>query len=769
MGTDFNKINPEQAKEIINALKDGKINDKEAEKLKLTPQEQKDLNEAFSSGEVQIGDFVLVNKGKSKDGKKQYSQTKKAPQQTPKEEPGFFAKAWNRVKRDVAAYGQNFSNAWNKSDGFVETAGALVGATTKTATDIVKNNADYVEKGVAEATGSKIAGKVAKYVSGAGIAADAVEAVEDVGDWSAAKIRAAAEEYDGTEKALLLSFADFVDDMNAADIALLFVGGAGAAKGFKELPRVLQLLKGINVAKPVTVAATAAAAVGMTSCAGGDEQILGDITNINNAEVNVNISSVTQQTGLTKADLEALLKPFGVKLDVLVEAAENTQELIESILKCITQSNQLLQDIKNDMNENSANILKAIAELQASVNDITNLINKLPADIKAQFEGDLNAIINAIKNGNTSMAELKVIIEGLAEKLEGIIDRLDVNNKYQKDIKELLEKINSGQMSDSEKLIEMINLLKNIENITGEINNKLDVVINKLEGMYAQNENIQKYLAKIAEYIKQNNSKTDVTNELLQKLIDKSQGGGQGGGGLTEAQLEAILKAISENGNKIDVTNKLLADMKNGQEYILEAINKFGVDILNKMDTVIKLINDMQGDNTEVKAALENILKQLVKMDGNQQANAQKILDAIANIKVTGGGVVDLSSVEAMLAKLIELVGKNGEQLTDINAKLDVLNITAKAIEDKLDASNKDHKVIIDILNSIKDSQAKGYDDSKLLAILDLISGKLDDILAAIKDHDVKVTVDVTGKVSCECNCGGNHEGILGDLDDLLG
>ena len=49
---------------------------------------------------------------------------------------------------------------------------------------------------------------------------------------------------------------------------------------------------------------------------------------------------------------------------------------------------------------------------------------------------------------------------------------------------------------------------------------------------------------------------------------------------------------------------------------------------------------------------------------------------------------------------------------------------------------------------------------------LDKILQKLDEIKDAIKNH--KVEVDVTGKVTCECNCGQNHEGILGDLNDIL-
>ena len=58
MGTDFSKVNADKAQQIINALKDGKINSNEAKNLKLTPEEAAALNEAFSSGEARIGDFV---------------------------------------------------------------------------------------------------------------------------------------------------------------------------------------------------------------------------------------------------------------------------------------------------------------------------------------------------------------------------------------------------------------------------------------------------------------------------------------------------------------------------------------------------------------------------------------------------------------------------------------------------------------------------------------------------------------------------------------
>ena len=773
MGTDFSKVNADKAQQIISALKDGKINSKEAKDLKLTPEEAAALNEAFSSGEARIGDFVLVNKGKSKDGKKQYSQTKKAEPQIPQEEPGFFEKAFNKVKKDVSKYAKTFTNAWNNSSGFVETTGAMIGATTKTVTDVAKDYAHNVEKGVAEATGSETLGKVAKYTAGIGIVADAAEAVDEVGDWSAGKIRDAAKSYTGTERQLLESFADFVDNMNAADIALMFVGGAGAAKGFKELPKVLQLLKGISFGKVAVPAMGVAAAASMTSCSP--------------EEVNVNQSvavKITQdssladaikalkegqdvQTSILRAILEKQIKN-GTTLEEIKNLTGGNALVLSQILTAMTENNTLLNDIKTEMGANTDAILSAIIDLKSSVDNIQKLIENLPTEIKNSLSGDLNAILNAINKGNVSLDQITANVEALAAKLDGILDQIKVNGKTQKEIKEILEKIQSGQMKDSEKLLAMINLLKSIDSVTNEINGKLDAIINKFENAFPDNKDIKAALEKIEKYLEQNNNKTDVTNSLLEKLLNKAQNGG-----LSEKDLQKILDAIAKNGDKIDTTNKLLENMSSQneklQKEILNYIAAVGFEMNGHLNKILEAVKNIKtGDGANVEALLEKIL---AKMDGN----TNDIIKAISNIKVTGGAV-DLSSVEAMLKELIEISKKNGDKLSSIDSRLDVLNVTTKAIEEELKkqgkANGERYEKLMALLSSMKDAIGKGgnnFDDTKLMKALELISGKLDDILAAIKDHDVKVTVDVTGKVKCECNCGKNHEGILGDLDDILG
>ena len=121
-----------------------------------------------------------------------------------------------------------------------------------------------------------------------------------------------------------------------------------------------------------------------------------------------------------------------------------------------------------------------------------------------------------------------------------------------------------------------------------------------------------------------------------------------------------------------------------------------------------------------------------------------------------------------------------------MDTKLEVINVTSKAILEKIKKESekadkkydKVYNLMQEIFNKLGASDVT-YDDAKLLEILnklyemvggklDNIDGKLDEILNAIKDHKVNVTVDVTGKVKCECDCGKNHEGIIGDLEDLM-
>ena len=882
MGIDFSKINEAQAKEIINALKDGKIDDADAKKLGLTEQEQEALNQAFSSGQVEIGDFIYVNKGKvTKEDGKTYQLGEI------QEKPG----AWETYTQQWKDFGnntvQNFKDAWNNSNGFWGTVGALFGATTKGVDGLIRTNASATHDAIYRATGSEIVADVAKYVNG-GLGADALEAIDTGSDWTADKIRELANGMDNPEdKELLLAFADIVKDINGVDIALLFAGGAGAASKVPALAKLApQSLSRIGqlLSKAPAAGAAVAAGVAMTSCSDDDKEpgrIYGDtsltITVVVNTYVDTNWDKIIEaikelqagnQEGMEEIaeELRNLVAEYiemNSKVDDLNEALnealakiDSINEVLEYILEQLVASNNYLFQISQDLQRQGKKleeiilILNDIKTTMESMNTLIGNINVSNSDIKKE----LQAIYDQMYQGGLTLQEMNNQIKALKELLTEILNNQEYQITLQKDsnmtldqIKALLANIDATDMSQLETLIDILNAIKEVgdkvDTLIGQVNTAIDLISKQ----YENDQEIKNDLDVILQLVQNNQVDASKTNELLNQIIEMLNKFGSSE--ITKEDIAAIIDAISKNGDKIDATNQLLAKIqaqdenfqkqvlailadlgvqssealtaileaivndsakldaiaqllakiqatveKYGEEgkdlgnQILEAINKLGIDISGKLTQILEVANNSTNDGKAIMALLDKVLAKLDTMDANQQASAKAIIEAIANIKIGDGGSgnVDLSSLEKMLSELLELTSKNNGLLEDINGKMDVINLTIERAKNEILAhmnqsdatteailnalnefknisTSNDKEIlskmdtIINILNNIKDST---YDDTALMS-------KLDEILAAIKDHNI--TVDITGKVTCECNCGGNHEGILGDLEDVLG
>ena len=503
------------------------------------------------------------------------------------------------------------------------------------------------------------------------------------------------------------------------------------------------------------------------------------------------LQGLSDGQNVTNQTLAAILEreiANGMTSEQILSLVNGNQQLLQRILDAVCENNDLLDDVVANQEASQATqeaILDAIVQIQNSIDVLTQLAADTNSKIPDDLKGDLNAILNAIKDGNASLESINKNVESLAGKLAEVSDDIKANGKTQEEIKAILEKIQSNQVSDSEKLLLMLDLLKSIESISSEINDKLTEItntVNEINNKFDNDKDIAAALDKLMQLVQQNNDKADVTNELLEKLISMYENSG-GTGGITKEDIAAIIDAIAANGDKIDATNQLLAKIQNEnaefQKVMLDAISKFGADILEKLTQILNVVNQDADNGKNIQDLLNKVLS---KMDENTEA----IIDAIGNIKIGDGGAVDLSSLETMLSELLQLTSKNNGLLESIDGKMDVINLTIERAKDEIlakmdkndantqailakldefmnlsnansEAILKKMDTIINVLNNIKDNT---YDDSALMA-------KLDDILAAIKDHNI--TVDITGKVTCECNCGGNHEGIIGDLEDILG
>ena len=202
---------------------------------------------------------------------------------------------------------------------------------------------------------------------------------------------------------------------------------------------------------------------------------------------------------------------------------------------------------------------------------------------------------------------------------------------------------------------------------------------------------------------------------------------------------------------------------------ILNYLGAIGFDMNKNFTAILGAINTGNNGTSELKSLLEKVLAKQDQNMNTVNTNCKAIIEAMGNIKVNNNGKVDLSSLEKMMSELLAQSKKNGNILSSINGKTDVLNATTKSILDVLEKETGKNDVrYTNIANLLKalGNKIDGKDDKDMLDRLDKVLAKMDEIKDAIKNH--KVTVDVTGKIECKCNCGQNHEGILKDLDDIL-
>lgn len=323
-------------------------------------------------------------------------------------------------------------------------------------------------------------------------------------------------------------------------------------------------------------------------------------------------------------------------------------------------------------------------------------------------------------------------------------------------------------------------IIKRLDSIDNGIANQYKVFLGKLQ-VIIDNQNATKESIEF-----QFNNLMSEIKHWLEQIVD-NQISIRTDNNKNAADILAAILAIMDNKGDIEAKlaelMKLLGQIKTVSEDILAEIRKAKDELKATLNTnnqdVLNAIAKLDENDQKTLSVLNDIKALINKYGEDGRKLGEKILIAIGNVS----GNVDLSKVIELLEKLLkgqnvtneglanmtnvvsEFKAKNQEQLDVIISKLDKINAAIEKLgADVTFGMNA-------ILNAIKDVPDFSAKLDAILQKLDALGETAKDILKAIKDHDVKVTVDVTGKVKCECNCncGSTHEGIIGNLTDLLG
>ncbi len=448
----------------------------------------------------------------------------------------------------------------------------------------------------------------------------------------------------------------------------------------------------------------------------------------------------------------------------------------------------------------------------------------------------LDAILVAVKNGTMSIEEALNQIKGLVSDIKGLLGQVISSlNKAEKDraefkellkennanVKELIEQGKTIIASDSVRNAKLDDLASAIKNLNIDMNSGIDNLANKLNMStnqliavmkqlgYNQEQITKMTAAEILAAIKENTAETKKNGEIMLVGFNNLEGIIKDYGAKGEAFAKDVLNYIAAVGFEMNRNfGNLIAEVKAGRvsldeiKALIAAMNKnieqngeaakdntdkilnyiaaVGYEMNRNFTAILNAINNGGKGTEKIEALLEKVLEKQDQNMNKIDTNCKAIIEAMSNIKVDGGKI-DLSSIEAMLKDLLAQSKKNGNTLSSIDGKLNVIQIIQQAILDKINAEahkgdqryERADAFMTEVLDKLGNQSGAGkYDDTKLLEALkglsNLIDNKTDKLLEAIKDHDVKVTVDVTGKVKCECNCGKNHEGILDDINNIL-
>ncbi len=516
--------------------------------------------------------------------------------------------------------------------------------------------------------------------------------------------------------------------------------------------------------------------MGMTSCSGplGDEPDI-KIEDNSNITVNVQLSVKIEDTMhdsnvQNHQEIVALLNSILTAINNGNKVNQENQALLNKILTALTTANlndedikALLQKVLDTMNQAIADG-KEISNKQTKImNAILDAITKLDSNLSAKLMaiidkidamGDNNYnmlvdILNAIKTGNGDNSKLLEAI--LNQVIEGNEQNKDMDAKTHQLLADILNSIGNFENSMKDALAAVIAKIGDVSVMTSENKALLEAILNKMGDMDAANQqNFAAILNAIAEGNKINAEGVKVLTAILNKL-DKMDASTQG---YFKTVIDMLVKGNDINAEILNKLTQVLAKLDkmdasqaNFFTQILAKFDKLDAGQQANLEKILDAINNNTAainKNTVVaEATYELVAKLLDKVDG-LNVNVSEILDAIANISV-GGGNVDLSTVEKLLADLLKSSEMNNKVLTNIEAKLDAVAVTIGGIKVAL---GEGHEKILAKLDEILKKIPNGCHCD-----IDAILVKLDILIESIQKNP---------------NDDNKHEGILDDLEDLF-
>lgn len=477
-----------------------------------------------------------------------------------------------------------------------------------------------------------------------------------------------------------------------------------------------------------------------------------------NIDSNAGFDKVVNTLNMSKTELINVMIKLGYTQAQIEKM--NAAEIIKAIKENTTATknnttrleeiNNEIKDGKIDAKAAADKIINLLEDINKNILNLTDSFNNFVKDYKNEKNEACKLLVQILKNGkvqtsilnqmNSKLDNMDSNISGIKASVDALLEIAQDDTKYNELMKTLKEiQANGSSNIDYQKLEEMFKALGiNIADAINMSRAELVATIKDFEKTYVdteqkQTEELQTIQAKIDDlqiFISNNNNKdlldainklnqsvnngsADVTNELknIEAQLEKLQ-----------ATVDAILKSIGSQASKVDV-------------YFQKFDAKFG-DILGKLGNIESQLNTIIANQKTAQVYLDNLLKEV-----------QNLKAEIKKLQNQGGSGIDYDKLDQMWkehdAANYEKYSKLIKDLGIDPSKLDSIEDLLKSIDAKTSYIKQNNDILKQILDKL--NNAPDY------------TAKLDKIIELLE------------KFKHNCNCGNNNEGILDELDKILG
>ena len=453
----------------------------------------------------------------------------------------------------------------------------------------------------------------------------------------------------------------------------------------------------------------------------------------------------------------------------LVENGKTQQEannLIKQLISDVQSGNKTAEAAFNEIKELLGNIDETLGEISQVLKDLLSDFDSFYNDYKNDKDKEFHLLDQLIQNGKLQTSILQSMnntINSMSENITGIKTNTD----------KLLE-----IAQDDTKFNELIEAIKNIQ-----AGGSADIDYQRLEDMFKMmgltiTDAINMSSSQLEQAIK------DFQNTYVnveQKQIEELQ--------TIQSKIDDLQMFLSNNDNNqeiIDAINNITVAIGNGNEDVTNELKNL-TEQLNKLQQAIDAIYKAIGDQAAITntyfakwdGKFDSMLGSLVNLEGAANDIKSQLSTIIANQKTTQVYLDNLLNAIAELKeeikKLQDAAGGSGssitiEQLEELWKQHDEANYNKyKELIENLDINvDIDTSTIEDLLTSIDNKMEYINDNSEILT---QILNKLNSIDWSNPDYTDKLDriIEILENFKCNCDCGGNNEGILGDLEDVLG